>query len=46
MAMIVSTIFLHSRHPWRSDAGGKATHGAVAEGIGWLAGRNWLEKDV
>jgi hypothetical protein len=31
MAMIVPTILLHFLHPWRSDVGGRATHGAVAE---------------
>ncbi len=30
-ARIVPTILLHSRHPWRSDAGGRAMPGAIAE---------------
>ena len=37
MARIVPTILLHSRHPWRSDAGGRATQGTVAENC-YLAG--------
>ena len=31
MARIVPTILLRFLHPWRSDAGGRATQGAVAE---------------
>jgi hypothetical protein len=43
MAMIVPTILLHFLHPWRSDVGGRAMHGAVAEEARTELSREHLE---